>query len=74
MKTCLLHGMRHHKHFNVILKTMTRHCYPAHYTELQEFVLGSLQNMAEMAETSPDTFARHAFTVPVLSMIKNVIK
>lgn len=51
MKACLLHNMQHYKHFNALLKTMTRHCYPSSYLELHQFVLNSLQQMTHMVET-----------------------
>lgn len=74
MKACLLHGMRYYKHFNALFKTMTRHCYPSNYKEMHDFVIESLQNMIEMAQSTPETFVTHPYTVPVLSMLKTVLK
>jgi hypothetical protein len=66
--------MRHYKHFNALLKTLVRSVYPTSYPELQEFVVGSLQNMGEMASNNPQQFLTHPYTVPVLSMVKCVVK
>ena len=53
MKAYLLHNMKHFKHFNVLFKALTRFSYPDKFLELHEFVINSLQNMADMAQKSP---------------------
>lgn len=41
---------------------------------MHDFVIESLQNMADMAENTPQTFVTHPYTVPVLSMLKAILK
>ena len=74
MSACMLHNMRHFKHFNALFKTLVRSSYPSQYPEMHQFVLSSLQNMGEMAQKSPEQFVSHPLTVPVFSMVKTIIK
>ena len=74
MQICLIHNMQHYKHFNALFKTLVRSSYPVEYPEMHDFVMSSLQNMAEMAGKSPQQFVGHPLTVPVFSMVKTIIK
>ena len=53
LKAVPAHEMRHHKHFNTVLRTMTRQCFPTQYPQLQCFLSSSLDDLLAMADQNP---------------------
>jgi len=64
--------MRHYKHFNNLIKYLTRIDFPAHYSQLHNFVLTSLQQLMAMEDINAVVSNNRVMTV--LSTCKAVMK
>lgn len=40
--------MKYYKHFNTLIKAISRHTYPVNYTELHQLITSSLAGIAQM--------------------------
>jgi phenylalanine-4-hydroxylase len=74
LSTYSLYEMKHYKHFNNLLRYLTRVDYPLNYPQLHHFVLGSLRELLQLMQHDVKAVIQSSRVMAVLSTCKVVLK